>query len=94
MIPVVVTTELKGVFFGYVPEGTDLSGTVLRIEQARMCVYWDQTTRGVNGLAAQGPKRGCRVSPSVPAMTLQKITSVMETSPEAAQAWESGPWQS
>ena len=36
-IPVVVTTEHRGVFFGYT---ADTSGDVIHLRAARNCIYW------------------------------------------------------
>ena len=90
--PVLVTTELRGVFFGYIAPGQDLTGKTIRLERARMCIYWSADVRGVLGLASTGPSNGCRISPPVPAITLQQVSSVAELSPEATERWESAPW--
>ena len=85
----VVTTEHKGVFFGYGEPTTD---KIIRLEKARMCVYWSSDVRGVLGLAASGPSNSCRIGPAVPAITLQDVTSIIEASDKAIEAWEKGPW--
>ena len=90
--PVVVTTEFKGVFFGYVDAKQKLDVDTICIQKARMCVYWSTDTRGVLGLAAIGPSTSCKIGPAVPAITLKKVTSIMEASTEAAERWEAGPW--
>ena len=90
--PVVVCTAHRGVFFGYVAHDADLTTAVLRIERARMAVYWSTDVGGVVGLAAKGPSKGCRIGPAAPAITIQSVTSVMEVTPEAAAAWEWAPW--
>ena len=87
--PLVVTTEHRGVFFGY---GTPTTDKTIRLERARMCVYWSADVKGVLGLAATGPSKDCRIGPAVPAITLAAVTSVMECSDESAKAWEKGPW--
>lgn len=87
--PLIVTTAHKGVFFGY---GKPTTENTIRIEKARMCIYWNEETKGVLGLAANGPKKGCKIGPQVPAITLRDVTSVMEASTEAADAWEKAPW--
>lgn len=93
LVPVLVTTEFKGVFFGYAPDNGDLEQSEkLRLENARLVVYWSSDVRGVFGLAANGPTTGCRIGPKVPAITLFKITSVAEVSEEAANAFEGAPW--
>ena len=91
LVPVLVTTEFKGVFFGYAVAGEE-GPERLRIENARLVVYWTADVRGVFGLAANGPTSGCRIGPKVPAITLFKITSVTEVSGEAAQKFEDAPW--
>jgi hypothetical protein len=88
--PLVVTTAHKGVFFGY---GTPSDAKTIRLENCRMCVYWSDETKGVLGLAATGPVGGCKITPAVPAMTLQDVTGCMEASAESAKAWEKGMWQ-
>lgn len=91
MEPVVVTTEHRGVFFGYVDPAAR-SADPIRLERARMCVYWSSDLKGVLGLAATGPNAECRIGPEVPSILLSKITSVMELTPEAVAAWEKAPW--
>lgn len=90
--PVVVTTSHRGVFFGYVPEDADVTAKTIRLERARMCVYWDSAVRGVVGLATAGPNARSKVGPAAPAFVLQDVTAVMDATPEAAQAWEKAPW--
>ena len=87
---VVVTTEHRGVFFGYVK--TDLSPTEITLRDARNAVYWSQSVHGVLGLAANGPKKDCRIGPAIPEITLWKITAVMACTPEAVSAWEGEKW--
>ena len=93
LTPVLVTTEFKGVFFGYV-NGNDWGTERLKLQNARMCVYWSSDVRGVLGLAATGPSKSCRIGPAVPAVTLVKITSVTEVSEESAAKFEGAPWSS
>lgn len=85
----VVTTEHRGVFFGY---GVPTDGATIRIERVRMVVYWSADVKGVVGLAATGPTMGCRVTESTDAITLRGVTSVMECSTLATKAWEAAPW--
>jgi hypothetical protein len=91
LIPILVTTEFKGVFFGYAPPGEE-GPERLRIENARLVVYWSNDVRGLFGLASSGPTPACRIGPRVPAVTLFKITSVAEVSDEAAAKFEESPW--
>lgn len=89
MQPLVVTTVHRGVFFGY---GEPEDGETIRLERARMCLYWPAGTKGVVGLASDGPQEGSRVGPAAPAMILRGVTAVMEVTSEAAKAWEREPW--
>jgi hypothetical protein len=89
--PVVVTTEHRGVFFGYL-NGQAETETALTLSDAQMCVYWSADVKGILGLAATGPTRGCRITPPVPSMTVQAVTAVMEATPEAVKAWAARPW--
>lgn len=88
-IPLLVTTSHKGVFFGY---GQPTENNIIRIERARMCVYWSTDCKGVLGLAATGPTKGCKIGPEVPAITLRDVTAVTEVSEAAVAAWNKEPW--
>ena len=85
---VVVTTEYRGVFFGY---AADTDGETISLRAARNCIYWPAANKGFMGLAAMGPVHGSRVGPAAD-ITLRKITSVIECTPDAAKAWEACPW--
>lgn len=87
--PVVVTTAHRGVFVGYTTD--PVGAEIVRLERGRMVVYWPESTRGVVGLAAKGPGSGSRVSPPA-TISLRNITSVIEASQQAAEAWEKEPW--
>ena len=89
--PVLVTTEHRGVFFGYM-NGNGPDGQKITIKRARCCVYWSADVRGFMGLAATGPNKNCRIGPAVPSLFLEKVTAVIECTPESAKAWEAGPW--
>jgi hypothetical protein len=86
---VVVTTEHRGVFFGY---ASDTSGDPITLKRARLCVYWSTDVKGFMGLASGGPTKGCRIGPAVEEIELRKITSVIAVSPEAVKLWEAAPW--
>jgi hypothetical protein len=87
---VVVTTEHRGVFFGYTGDKAD--GNVVTLKRARLCLRWSDELKGFMGLAATGPTKNCRIGPAAPEITLKKVTSVMNASPEAVEAWEKGFW--
>jgi len=86
--PVIVTTEYRGVFFGY---ASNTDGDQIHLRRARLCVYWSADMRGIMGLAAIGPSDGCRIGPPAD-ITLRKITAVIEVTPQAVERWEAAPW--
>ena len=85
---VVVTTEHRGVFFGYTDK-TD--GEIIALRAGRLCVHWSAELRGFMGLASRGPTKSCRIGPPAD-IELRKITSVLACTPEAVEAWEKAPW--
>lgn len=87
---VVVTTEKRGVFFGLTT--AKMGAEPLILDTPRMCVYWDQATKGVLGLAATGPTSGCRVTAAPQRIELRGVTSIMDCTPEAVAAWQAAPW--
>lgn len=89
--PVVVTTQHRGVFFGFARVDHQLDAPTIRIERARNCIYWEKAVGGFLGLAADGPTPGCRVGATVPAVTLRDVTSVAECSADAVAKWEAAP---
>lgn len=85
---VVVTTEHRGVFFGYTD---DTSGDIIALKRARLCLYWSTDVKGFMGLGGKGPTKGCKIGPPAD-IELRKITAVISCTPEAAKAWEAAPW--
>lgn len=83
--PVLVTTEFRGVFFGY---ADDTSGDSITLSNARNCIYWPSQQGGFAGLASEGPVKGSRIGAKVEKIDLRKVTSVTEVTPAAVQAWE------
>ena len=83
--PVLVTTEFRGVFFGY---ADDTSGDTIALTNARNCIYWPSENGGFGGLASEGPVKGSRIGARVEKLELRKIASVAEVSADAVTAWE------
>jgi uncharacterized protein DUF6948 len=88
---VIVTTDKRGVFFGY---ATDTDGDPITLARPRMVIYWSRDVRGILGLAATGPTAGCKVTAAPPRIELRGITCVIECAPDAVKAWEGAPWAS
>ena len=87
MKAVLVTTEFRGVFFGYVKNDKALPAEIT-LTKARNCIYWSADCGGFLGLASKGPTSQCKIGTLVDSITLYKITSVTPCSEEAAKAWE------
>ena len=85
--PVLITTEFRGVFFGYIKDDSKLPDEIT-ITGARNCIYWSSDCGGFLGLASDGPTSDCRIGKRVSELTLYKITSVTPVSDEATKKWE------
>lgn len=83
---VLVTTEYRGVFFGYVKEDKKLPDEIT-LTNVRNCIYWSADCGGFLGLAANGPTSGCKIGTKVPELRLFKVTSVTPVSDEAVKKW-------
>ncbi len=84
---VLVTTEYRGVFFGY---ATNTGGDTIKLRGARNCIYWSKSVGGFIGLAEKGPDSNCRIGARAD-IDLRKITCVAEMTPAAVAAWEAAP---
>ena len=87
--PVMVTTEYRGVFFGY---STGHEGPVIKLKSVRNCISWSAEIKGVLGLAVFGPNENCRIGPQVKSMYLRSVTAIIDVDKEAADNWERAPW--
>ena len=87
--PVVVTTEFRGVFFGY---AEDTSGDTVKLKRARCAIYWPAEQKGFMGLASDGPHKNARIGPAAD-IDLRKVTAVLECTEAAVKAWEAEPWK-
>lgn len=85
--PVLITTEFRGVFFGYLKDDSEAPAKIT-ITGARCCIYWHASVGGFLGLAAKGPNKDCRIGVRVPEVTLYKVTSITPVEDSAVKAWE------
>lgn len=88
MIPVLVTTEYKGVFVGLVPDNQDMDARSFPLMQARMAIRWG-TSKGVMQLAESGPTSSSLISAKADIPALHGITAVFSITPEAWEKWQS-----
>ena len=84
---VLVTTEFRGVFFGFVKDKSNLPNEIT-LTKARNCIYWASSIGGFLGLASKGVDNNCKIGSQVSEITLYKITSVTPVSDEAVKTWE------
>jgi hypothetical protein len=82
---IVVTTDKRGVFFGFCQDYTQRP---LVLENARMAIYWDKSVGGVLGLSDTGPSPSSRISAVCPSITIEGITSVMSCTETAIKNWK------
>ena len=85
--PVLITTEFRGVFFGYIKNDKKLPNEIT-LNNARNCIYWSSDCKGFLGLASNGPTSSCKIGAKIKEITLYKITSVTPIEPKAVEAWE------
>lgn len=94
-VPVVVTTEYRGIFFGYAVRLLDTNGDPVEkivLWGCRNCIFFSADMKGFLGLVERGPSENCKIGPASPLTGLQKVTSINRVSPEAAARWEAAPW--
>lgn len=84
--PVLVTTEFRGVFFGFVKNDSNLPAEIT-LTDARNCIYWASSIGGFLGLASKGVDGNCKIGAEVAEITLYKITSVTPVTETAAKTW-------
>lgn len=85
--PVLICTQHRGVFFGFIPDDYDVTQrTFTNIKGARMAIYWG-TTKGVMELAESGPTSNTRVGAAATIEVLHDITGVFSVTEEAAKKW-------
>lgn len=88
---VLVTTDKRGVFFGFLVGEPSKAQVTLRA--CRMVVSWDPATRGIVGLVSAGPTPGCRITGAAGAASiLYDVTSVLECTDAAKARFEAAPW--
>lgn len=83
---VLVTTEFRGVFFGYV-ECSEKLPNEITLTKARNCIYWSSSVKGFLGLSVTGPDSQCKIGAQVDELTLYRITSVTPVAPKAEEKW-------
>ena len=88
---VLVTTEHRGVFFGYVEDASKFPSEVT-LTKMRCCIQW-RNMKGFLELTTTGPTKDCRIGPAANRGTLAKLTGMWDVEPAAVEAWEKAPWK-
>jgi hypothetical protein len=95
MKAIIVCTEYKGVFFGYIKNDIQVTDNSIDLYNVRMCIQW-RGLKSIFDLAIKGPTALCRVSPSLDCLQLAgKFTAIIPvTNTIAIAEWEKGYWNS
>jgi hypothetical protein len=86
LIPVLVTTQHRGVFFGHADAST-LAERTITLERCRCCISWSASVGGFLGLAKTGPNSQCKIGTEATEVLLHDVTSVTKCTEEATAAW-------
>lgn len=88
MKPVLITTQHRGVFMGYVPDDQDMTARTMALKTAKCAIYW-KTKKGVAELAEIGPSDESRIGSPADIEAIHDITAVWAVTTEAEAAWKS-----
>ena len=80
----------RAVIYGY-SKVEPKPGKPIRLEQARMVLYWSAKCGGLVGLAAEGPKDGTRITHTVGATGTEVVRQWVAVSADAAKGMDAWP---
>lgn len=83
---VIVTTEHRGVFFGYVEDESKAPAEIVLTEM-RNVIYWPSSVGGVFGLASNGPNKETRLGAKIKKIKVYKVTAIFDVEPDALKKW-------
>lgn len=86
MKAILVTTQHRGVFFGYVEDSADVTKTTLALKGARCAIRWN-TTKGIAELAEDGPNPNSKIGATADIEALHDITGVWSVTEKAEKSW-------
>ena len=80
----------RAVIFGWVDEIPEVNQT-FEAHDARMVLYWPAECKGLLGLAADGPKRGIKLTSTVPFVrdTCRQVIAVTKDAAKELKSWAS-----
>lgn len=88
LVPVLVTTKHRGVFFGFAAQA-DIQNEHLALKRCRCAIRWNTAPNGFLHLAKEGPNKGSRIGSEAEEVFLRDVTSVTTCTETAAAAWTS-----
>lgn len=83
MRAVLITTEYRGVFFGFLESKDDRTVVLTR---ARCAIRWN-TRHGFLELVKDGPNSESKIGSEAPRITLYGVTSIADVTDTAVQKW-------
>jgi len=86
----IILTEFKEIFAGWSTDNPE--GDIIKLAQARQVVYYSADTKGLLGLAANGPGKDSRVSNECPQVVVRKPVNVLLASDAAIERFKSIIW--
>ncbi len=86
MKAVIITTEHRGVFFGFVEDDADLTQKTLGLKDAKMAIKW-RTTKGIAELAEIGPNENSLIGAKANVPVIHNVTAVFLVSKKAEEKW-------
>lgn len=86
LMPVLVTTQHRGVFFGYA-DPSKIQERSFSLQRVRCCISWASSIGGFLGLSSKGPDSNCRIGTEAVEVLLHDITSVTQCTEAAVAAW-------
>ena len=86
MKAVIITTEHRGVFYGFIENDQDVNARTMPLKNAKMAIKWG-TDKGVMQLARTGPTNRSKISAEADIPALHDITAVFVVTEEAQKQW-------
>ena len=88
LIPVIITTNYRGIFFGFI-DPVQKHQKTLDVEKCRNVRYYNSEVNGFQGLSSNGPNKDCTISAMAGGpVVLHEVTSITQCSEAAAAKWE------
>lgn len=87
----VVITEFKEIFAGW--SESDPTADTIVLRKARQVVYFSADTKGLLGLAANGPGKDSRISNECPEVTIRRPVNVLLATEAAIEKFGQIIWR-